>query len=59
MLLQDSFQISKIGSFCWAQVEYFLAIDMLDGAESWINMWEDVETNNPQIEKLALKDSDV
>lgn len=48
LLSQERLHISEFVALCRAHIQLYLAKDMPEGAESWLNMWADVDPDHPE-----------
>ena len=49
MLEWDRFHFDDFSEFSDVYMEYLMAQDQEDGAKSWLNMWQEVDPENPKI----------
>lgn len=51
----DKMHILEFGSLCQAQIEFALAKKENGVAESWLNMWENMDPDHPGIERMRMR----
>ena len=51
MQTKKKFHITEFNLFCKTQIELLLQEDLIDGALSWLEMWEGTEPEDPDFEK--------
>lgn len=49
LLQKDRLHISEFKALCISQIQFELADNRLQGAEAWLNMWQDVDPEDPDI----------
>lgn len=50
LLLRKDIHISEFVALCQIQIEICLADNQIEGARSWLGMWESVDADHPQLE---------
>ncbi len=60
LLKREEIHFSELRALAQAEIEYNLAIDEQEGARMWLNMWQNVEKEHPDIPawKARIEDSD-
>ncbi len=55
VLSHKRFNILEFGAFCSAQIELWLAKNKPEGARSWLQMWESIDQDNPQLAQYRAR----
>ncbi|MEM6400033.1 MAG: tetratricopeptide repeat protein [Cyanobacteria bacterium P01_D01_bin.116] len=55
LVYRKRFHFVEFGNFCNAQIELFLAKKEKDSARSWLQMWENVDPENPELLRWKIK----
>ena len=58
MLEWDRFHFDDFSEFSDVYMEYLLAQDQKDGAKSWLNMWQEVDPENPKLFSWIIRLTD-
>lgn len=49
------FHFSEFGNFCNAQIELFIAKKQKDKANAWLQMWENLDPENPELMRWKIR----
>ncbi|AOX00427.1 hypothetical protein BJP34_14035 [Moorena producens PAL-8-15-08-1] len=55
LISRKRFQFSEFSNFCTAQIELFMAKKDKDSARKWLQMWENLDPENPELLPWKLK----
>ncbi|NEO71828.1 tetratricopeptide repeat protein [Moorena sp. SIO3H5] len=55
LISRKRFQFSEFSNFCTAQIELFMAKKDKDSARKWLQMWENLDPENPDLLPWKLK----
>jgi tetratricopeptide (TPR) repeat protein len=49
LLTEKRMHFSEFNALCMANIELYLAKDMPEGAQSWLDMWAEIDPDNPNV----------
>jgi thioredoxin-like negative regulator of GroEL len=55
LMERTRFHISEVANFCAAQAELYLAERNREAARTWLDMWSNVDPENPAIDELRAR----
>ncbi|NEO45332.1 MAG: hypothetical protein F6K55_14840 [Moorea sp. SIO4A3] len=55
LISRKRFQFSEFSNFCTAQIELFMAKKDKDSARKWLQMWDNLDPENPELLPWKLK----
>jgi len=55
LMQRPKMHTSEFTALCQAQIQICLLEDQIDGAQSWLQMWEQVDSDNPSLENFRAK----
>jgi tetratricopeptide (TPR) repeat protein len=55
LMQRKRFHFSEFGNFCNAQIELLIAKKDKDGARAWLQMWQQLDSENPELMRWQFK----